>query len=175
MRTELQRQHERHKAFHASIAKTAARISPPKPVLKIVRSPPVIPAATPVETAVLSIETEDERAWTVAMCAPDVAGRRFIVPTIAAIQRSVCEHYRVLRNEITGPCREAWIIKPRFVAMYLCRQLARRSWPYIGKQFGGRDHSTVINAFRKCELRMARDQALAADIELIASQFVERA
>ena len=164
MQTELERQHARHRQFHAHIAQVAARLNPPKPIIRIVRA----------DTAVLSLETADEKAWTLAICAPDVAGRRFIIPTIASIQKAVCEHYKILRKELTGPCREAWIIKPRFVAVYLCRQLARRSWPYIGQQFGGRDHATIINAFRKCELRMERDQTLAADIDLIASQFLEK-
>ena len=52
---------------------------------------------------------------------------------------------------LKGKKRSANIAYPRMVAMYLCRMLTDQSFPRIGLEFGGRDHSTVIHAVDKIE------------------------
>lgn len=49
-------------------------------------------------------------------------------------------------QELLGQRRSRSIVYPRHVAMYLCRELTDSSLPKIGDRFGGRDHTTVINA-----------------------------
>src|SRR5581483_9814865 len=70
-------------------------------------------------------------------------------PTIEQIQELVCERFSVSLGELTGDRRAQNIVYPRQVAMYLSRELTDSSLPKIGKQFGGRDHTTVIHATSK--------------------------
>jgi chromosomal replication initiator protein len=56
---------------------------------------------------------------------------------------------------------------PRQVAMYLAKKLTTLSLPEIGKSFGGRDHTTVLHAFRKIQEAMIGDDALTEDIKLL--------
>ncbi len=59
------------------------------------------------------------------------------------------------------------IVKPRQVAMYLSKTMTPRSFPEIGRRFGGRDHTTVLHAVRKIEEMIAADQKLSHEIELL--------
>ncbi|HEY7207892.1 MAG TPA: chromosomal replication initiator protein DnaA, partial [Gaiellaceae bacterium] len=65
--------------------------------------------------------------------------------SIDRIQRLVCERFSVSFGELTGDRRSQNIVYPRQVAMYLSRELTDSSLPKIGKEFGGRDHTTVIH------------------------------
>ncbi|MEB2657299.1 helix-turn-helix domain-containing protein, partial [Staphylococcus haemolyticus] len=71
--------------------------------------------------------------------------------TIDEIQRTVCQFYRVDRQEMSSKRRARAVVRPRQVAMYLSKVLTPRSYPEIGRKFGGRDHSTVIHAVRLIE------------------------
>ena len=51
--------------------------------------------------------------------------------------------------------------------MYLAKQLTSRSLPEIGRQFGGRDHTTVMHAVKRIEELIASDRSLAEDVELL--------
>src|SRR3546814_7947784 len=59
------------------------------------------------------------------------------------------------------------IARPRQVAMYLAKELTPRSYPEIGRRFGGRDHSTVIHAVRTVEALRVADSELDAEIAAI--------
>ncbi|MFN5778122.1 MAG: chromosomal replication initiator protein DnaA, partial [Novosphingobium sp.] len=83
------------------------------------------------------------------------ANRRRI--TIDEIQRTVCQFYRVDRTEMASKRRARAVVRPRQVAMYLAKVLTPRSYPEIGRKFGGRDHSTVIHAVRLIEDLRTRD------------------
>ena len=61
---------------------------------------------------------------------------------------------------LKGKKRSANIAYPRMVAMYLCRMLTDQSFPRIGLEFGGRDHSTVIHACDKIEEELKNNQEL---------------
>ena len=56
---------------------------------------------------------------------------------------------------------------PRQVAMYLAKKLTTLSLPEIGKNFGGRDHTTVIHAVKKVESSIQTDASLAEDVRLL--------
>src|SRR5262249_49412195 len=64
----------------------------------------------------------------------------------ARIRELVCERFGATTDELTGDRRSQNIVYPRQVAMYLARELTDSSLPKIGKEFGGRDHTTVIHA-----------------------------
>src|SRR5262249_36781449 len=69
--------------------------------------------------------------------------------SIEKTQELVCERFSVHPDEPTGDRRSQNIVYPRQVAMYLSRELTDSSLPKIGKEFGGRDHTTVIHATSK--------------------------
>ena len=76
--------------------------------------------------------------------------------TIERIQELVSERFSLSLDELCGDRRSQNIVYPRQVAMYLSRELTDSSLPKIGKQFGGRDHTTVIHATSKIA-RMIRE------------------
>lgn len=86
---------------------------------------------------------------------------------IEDIQRVVAKHYNVSRQELVSNRRTRVIVKPRQIAMYLAKALTPRSFPEIGRRFGGRDHTTVLHAVRKIEELIAADTKLSHEIELL--------
>lgn len=96
------------------------------------------------------------------------ANRRRI--TIDEIQRTVCQFYRVDRTEMASKRRARAVVRPRQVAMYLAKVLTPRSYPEIGRKFGGRDHSTVIHAVRLIEDLRARDADMDGDVRSLLRQ-----
>ncbi len=87
--------------------------------------------------------------------------------TIETIQKAVSSHYGVEMNDLLSKKRNKQIVVPRQVAMYLCRKLTDASYPQIGDQFGGKDHTTVIHANDKLENELKVDQELASTIDLL--------
>ncbi|MHC2542032.1 chromosomal replication initiator protein [Sinorhizobium meliloti] len=86
---------------------------------------------------------------------------------IEDIQRVVAKHYNVSRQELVSNRRTRVIVKPRQIAMYLSKTLTPRSFPEIGRRFGGRDHTTVLHAVRKIEELISADTKLSHEIELL--------
>jgi chromosomal replication initiator protein len=86
---------------------------------------------------------------------------------IEDIQRIVARHYNVSRQELVSNRRTRVIVKPRQVAMYLSKTLTPRSFPEIGRRFGGRDHTTVLHAVRKIEELISGDTKLSHEVELL--------
>lgn len=86
---------------------------------------------------------------------------------IEDIQRVVAKHYNVSRQELVSNRRTRVIVKPRQIAMYLSKTLTPRSFPEIGRRFGGRDHTTVLHAVRKIEELISGDTKLSHEIELL--------
>jgi chromosomal replication initiator protein len=73
------------------------------------------------------------------------------VISISSIQKAVCEYFSISLNELNGKRRDQKVVKPRQVAMYLCKELTGASYPEIGTEFGGRDHTTVMHSCRKID------------------------
>jgi len=90
--------------------------------------------------------------------------------TIDEIQRTVCQFYRVDRSEMSSKRRARAVVRPRQVAMYLAKVLTPRSYPEIGRKFGGRDHSTVIHAVRLIEDLRKRDADMDGDVRSLLRQ-----
>lgn len=85
--------------------------------------------------------------------------------TIETIQKTVCEYYDVQMNELLSKKRHKQIVFPRQIAMYLCRNLTDASYPQIGDQFGGRDHTTILHAYEKIDKQIKEDEKLKIAIE----------
>ncbi len=65
------------------------------------------------------------------------------------IQETVSKYFSIDKKELAGDKRSNDIAFPRQIAMYLCREVANMSFPQIGLDFGNRDHSTVMHAYKK--------------------------
>lgn len=71
--------------------------------------------------------------------------------SIEGIQQAVADYYHITVADLKGKKKSANIAYPRQIGMYLCRMLTEETFPRIGLEFGGRDHSTVIHACDKIE------------------------
>jgi chromosomal replication initiator protein len=85
--------------------------------------------------------------------------------TIGEIQAAACEHFGVSPDELLSSARTVRVAWPRQVAMYLARELTGESLPTIGREFGGRDHTTVLHAWRRTSARIADDAAAREAVE----------
>ena len=79
---------------------------------------------------------------------------------ISSIQKAVADYYNITVEVLKGKKRSANIVYPRMVAMYMCRMMTDQSFPRIGLEFGGRDHSTVIHAVDKIESDLKENSKL---------------
>ena len=89
---------------------------------------------------------------------------------IQKIQRVVAEHYNVTVEDLKSKKRVATIAFPRQIAIYLSRQLTDESFPKIGIEFGGRDHSTVMHSCDKIEKERKENKQLDNIINEIISK-----
>ena len=89
--------------------------------------------------------------------------------SVDVIQKRVAAHYGVRVSEMFSARRARNIARPRQIAMYLAKNLTSLSYPEIGRQFGGRDHTTVMHAVKTIENLMKSDAQLSEDVELIKS------
>jgi len=91
---------------------------------------------------------------------------------INRIQRIVAEHFQVSVDDLKSKKRSANLAFPRQVAMYLCRKLTDESYPKIGIEFGGKDHSTVIHSVEKIEKEILVNHELENIIEKLKKEIV---
>lgn len=89
------------------------------------------------------------------------------VVTIDDIQQKVAAQFNIRVADMHSPRRAREVARPRQVAMYLAKQLTSRSYPDIGRAFGGRDHTTVIHACETIAGLLPRDAQLAENVELV--------
>jgi chromosomal replication initiator protein len=93
--------------------------------------------------------------------------------TVDEVQRAVAERFHIKISEIKSKKRSKNLVFPRQIAMYLCRELTKLSFPEIGRHFGGKDHSTVIYACRQIEDMKQRDQGLETLLAALAQALKE--
>jgi chromosomal replication initiator protein len=115
-------------------------------------------------TRVVAFSSLTGRPVTVDLC-EDVLKEVFPIGelpqiTIARIQELVSERFQLSLEELCGDKRSQNIVYPRQVAMYLSRELTDSSLPKIGKEFGGRDHTTVIHATSKIARLIREDRSV---------------
>lgn len=82
--------------------------------------------------------------------------KRVITPEL--IINTVCEHFHISRDDLTGSKRNSEIVLPRQIAMYLCREMTQTQFKEIGNIMGGRDHSTVIHGYDKIAYEMKNSE-----------------
>ncbi len=87
--------------------------------------------------------------------------------TVDEIQKTVSEHFNLKQADLLSERRTRSVARPRQIAMYLCKQHTTRSYPDIGRRFGGRDHTTVLHGVRKIDSLLATDEQIARDVEAL--------
>jgi chromosomal replication initiator protein len=90
--------------------------------------------------------------------------------SIESIQKLVADHFRIKVSELKSDKRLKAIVLPRQVAIFLCRELTKASYPEIGDRFGGKDHSTIIHSVKKIDKQIISDLELKSTIDLIRRQ-----
>ncbi len=116
-------------------------------------------------TRVVAFSSLTDRAMTVELAEQvlkDVFPQGDAAPevTIPRIQEAVSERFGVTLEELVSPRRSQSVAYPRQVAMYLSRELTDSSLPKIGKEFGGRDHTTVMHATSKITRLIREDRSV---------------
>ncbi len=115
-----------------------------------------------------------KRLWFWMLPDPEPPAVKIVVPSeVRGIQDIVSKHYGISVKDICSPRRSDYIVLPRHVAIYLCREATDLSLTYIGKRFGGRDHATIKHAANKMAARVAVDAVFRATIENLKAQ-IER-
>ncbi len=79
--------------------------------------------------------------------------------TIPRIIDVVCDRYNLTQNDMLSKKKPREIAYPRQIAMYLCRVMTEEPLDSIGSYFGGRDHTTVIHAYRKINEDLEKDKS----------------
>jgi len=90
--------------------------------------------------------------------------------SVKKIQEQVSQHFHVSTSDILGTKRTKEIAFARQVAMYLIRELLHLSFPAIGEEFGGKDHTTVMYAHSQIKKKMREEIDLQKDIDSIKRQ-----
>jgi chromosomal replication initiator protein len=86
------------------------------------------------------------------------------------IIEEVADYFRLSEDDLLSRSRKQTVAQARQIAMYLCRELTDESYSHIGTRFGGRDHSTVIHAYRKIDEKLESDTSLREDVSSLKSR-----
>ena len=95
--------------------------------------------------------------------------------TIAMIMGQTASYFGLSIEDLCGTSRSRVLVTARHIAMYLCRELTDLSLPKIGQQFGGRDHTTVINADRKIRSLMAERRSIYTQVTELTNRIKQQA
>lgn len=93
--------------------------------------------------------------------------------TIEHIQTTVSRYYGTRLKDMISSNRRADVVLSRQVAMSLARELTSKSFPEIGKAFGGKDHATVLYSKRQVEKRRQQDKRFRDEYKNLKDQFIQ--
>jgi chromosomal replication initiator protein len=103
---------------------------------------------------------------------PEVQGPQI---TASMIMGQTAAYFGLTIEDLCGASRSRVLVTARHIAMYLCRELTDLSLPKIGQQFGGRDHTTVINADRKIRSLMAERRSIYTQVTELTNRIKQQA
>jgi len=83
------------------------------------------------------------------------------------VLEAVSDFYNIKVSEMIGPSRKKELVEPRQVAMYLLREELKTSFPLIGKEFGNRDHTTVMHSYEKIKKEVEVEGRKKQEIDFI--------
>src|ERR1700722_7400975 len=95
--------------------------------------------------------------------------------TAATIMGQTASYFGLSIDDLCGTSRSRVLVTARHIAMYLCRELTDLSLPKIGQQFGGRDHTTVMNADRKIRSLMAERRSIYNQVTELTNRIKQQA
>ena len=87
--------------------------------------------------------------------------------TVPVILKTVASYFNIKVADMKSKKRSRDISTPRQIAMYICREYTKSSLPDIGKQFGGKDHTTVIFSYKKISKLVNENNEIASHIQKI--------
>ncbi len=93
--------------------------------------------------------------------------------SVEDIQRAVCHHFHLRSTDLVSKDRHKSVAFARHVAMYLCKQRLKCSFPELGRAFGNRDHTTVMSAVRKIEAQRDTDPEVRAHLEALERKLAD--
>jgi chromosomal replication initiator protein len=88
--------------------------------------------------------------------------------TITDVQQAVAAHFELSTQELVSPGRTVRLAWPRQLAIHLARELTGASLQTIGEAFGGRNHATVLHACRRVAERLAEDESVSGELDLLS-------
>jgi chromosomal replication initiator protein len=94
--------------------------------------------------------------------------------TVDTIINATAENFNIKPEELLSKKRTQDIAMTRQTAMYLCRMLTDLSLPKIGEEFGGRDHTTVLHAFKKIDSIISKNSDFKHRLELIKNNILDK-
>lgn len=97
----------------------------------------------------------------------DILGDRRKEVTVELIQKTVVDYFDMKLADLKSEKRLKNIVLARQVAIWLCRDMTKASYPDIGLKFGGKDHSTIIHSFKKIDKAIADDSKLSKILDEI--------
>ena len=90
--------------------------------------------------------------------------------TASLIMGQTASYFQVSIDDLKSADRSRSLVTPRQIAMYLCREMTSLSLPKIGDIFGGRDHTTVMHAYKKIDKQMAEKQTTYNQVSELTSR-----
>ena len=102
----------------------------------------------------------------------DLIGAKKKIVSMDDIQETVGARFHVKVSDLKSRRRSKTLVHPRQIAMYLCRELTDSSYPEIGRQFGGKDHTTIIHACKQVIKAKDSDSALSATLDSLKDQIL---
>lgn len=102
----------------------------------------------------------------------DLIGSKKKIVSMDDIQETVGARFHVKISDLKSRRRSKTLVHPRQIAMYLCRELTDSSYPEIGRQFGGKDHTTIIHACKQVIKAKDSDSALSATLDSLKEQIL---
>jgi chromosomal replication initiator protein len=87
--------------------------------------------------------------------------------TIEMIQRHVADYFKIKVSDLKSEKRLKALVFPRQLAIYLCREMTKASYPEIGEKFGGKDHSTIIHSVKKIDKLSHQDLELRSTLDIL--------
>jgi chromosomal replication initiator protein len=114
----------------------------------------------PIDTALVS-EVLD------TLAPPDASSRR---RSVRDVQQAACEAFDLSLDELLSETRATRVVWPRQVAMYLAREMTDATLPAIARQFGRKNHTTVIHAVQRTNEKISTDPEAYAEVEAITQR-----
>ena len=93
--------------------------------------------------------------------------------TLETIQKVIAENYQISIANLRGKSREKKYVIPRQIAIYISRELTESSYTELGEEFGGKDHSTIMTAYKKISEQIKIDPTLESKIQLLIREIKE--